>query len=58
MTSRKQTVHNFTSMYWSEKLYGPPKKVIHTSNKFTDKNQIKPMIKSNDLFWYKYIDNG
>ena len=46
MTSGKQTVHNFTTIYWSDKLYGPPKKGIHTSNKLTDKNQIKPMIKS------------
>ena len=25
MTSGKQTVHNITTIYWSEKLYGPPK---------------------------------
>ena len=45
MTSGRQTVHNFTTIYWSEKLYGP-QKGIHTSNNFSDKNQIKPLIKS------------
>ena len=46
MTSGKQTVHNVTTIYWGEKFYGPPKKGIHTSNNFTDKNQFKPMIKN------------
>ena len=41
MTSGKQTVHNFTTIYCGEKLYGPPKRVS-----FTDKNQIKTMTKS------------
>ena len=27
MTSGKQTVHNFTTIYCGEKLYGPPKRV-------------------------------
>ena len=27
MTSGKQTVNNFTTIYWSEKLYGPQKRV-------------------------------
>ena len=39
MPSGKQTVHNDTTIYWGEKVYGPPKKGIHTSNNFTDKNQ-------------------
>ena len=46
MTSGNQTVHNFTAIYWGEKVYGPPKKGIHTSNNFTDKTKFKPMIKS------------
>ena len=46
MTSWKQTVHNVTTIYWGEKCYGQPKKGIHISNNFTDKNQFKPMIKS------------
>ena len=46
MTSGKQTVHNITTIYWSDKIVWPTKKGIHTSNKFTDKNQIKLMIKS------------
>ena len=45
MTSERQTVHIVTTFYWGEKYYGPPKKGIHTSNNFTDKNQFKPMIK-------------
>ena len=46
MTSGKQTVHNFTTIYCGQNIVWPTKKGIHTSNKFTDKNQIKPMIKS------------
>ena len=46
MTSGKQTVHNVTTIYWGEKIYGPLKKGILISNKFTDENQFKPMIKS------------
>ena len=41
MTSGKQTVHNVTTIYWSEKFYGPPKKGIHTGNDLNDKNQFK-----------------
>ena len=46
MTSGNLTVHNVTAIYWGEKCYGPPKKGIHTSNNFSDKNQFKQMIKS------------
>ena len=46
MTSGKQTLHNVTTIYWGETIYDQLKKGIHTSNKFTDKNQFKPMIKS------------
>ena len=32
--------------FFGAKIVWPTKKGIYTSNKFTDKNQIKPMIKS------------
>ena len=38
-------MHNVTAIYFGEKFNGPPKKGIHTSNNFTDKNKFKPMIK-------------
>ena len=38
MTSGKQTVHNFTTIYCGQKIVLRTKKGIHTSNKFTDKN--------------------
>ena len=37
MTSGKQTVHNFTTIYCGQKIVWPTKKSIHTSNKLTDK---------------------
>ena len=40
MTPGKQTVHYVTTIYWDKKLYGPPKKGIHTGNNFTDKIKI------------------
>ena len=46
MTSGKQTVHNFTTIYWSEKLYGSPKRVSIQVIHLLIKNQIKQMIKS------------
>ena len=46
MTSGNQIVHNFTAIYWGEKVNGSQKKGNHTSNKFTDKTKFKPMIKS------------
>ena len=39
-------MHTVTTIYWDEKLYGPPKKGSHTSNNFTDKNQFRPRIQN------------
>ena len=38
-------MHNDTTIYRGENVYGPLKRGTHVNNIFTDVNQLKPMIK-------------